>query len=146
MGFTSVVTAYGLTESCGLATVCRPGDDAQTVASTCGRPLDDIEVRCVDAGGNPVPTGQPGEVLIRGYNVMKGYFNDPQATFEAMDAQGWLHTGDVGVLDERGYLRITDRLKDMFIVGGVQLLSGRGRAPAHGASGGRSGGGGRDCR
>lgn len=118
LGFTSVVTAYGLTESCGLATVCRPGDDAQTVASTCGRPLDDIEVRCVDAGGSPVPTGQPGEVLIRGYNLMKGYFNDPQATCEAMDAQGWLHTGDVGVLDERGYLRITDRLKDMFIVGG----------------------------
>ncbi|WP_375739938.1 FadD3 family acyl-CoA ligase [Pseudomonas boanensis] len=118
LGFKSVVTAYGLTESCGLTTVCRPGDDAQTVASTCGRPLDDIEVHCVDAEGNPVPTGQPGEVLIRGYNLMKGYFNDPQATLEAIDAQGWLHTGDVGVLDERGYLRITDRLKDMFIVGG----------------------------
>lgn len=118
LGFASVVTAYGLTESCGLTTVCRPGDDAQTVASTCGRPLDDIEVRCVDAAGNRVPTGQPGQVLIRGYNLMKGYFNDPQATEEAVDAQGWLHTGDVGVLDERGYLRITDRLKDMFIVGG----------------------------
>ncbi|MDH4558491.1 fatty acid--CoA ligase family protein [Pseudomonas sp. BN417] len=118
LGFSSVVTAYGLTESCGLATVCRPGDDALTVASTCGRPLDGIEVRCVDAEGNPVPTGEPGEVLIRGYNLMKGYFNDLQASQEAVDAQGWLHTGDVGVLDERGYLRITDRLKDMFIVGG----------------------------
>jgi acyl-CoA synthetase (AMP-forming)/AMP-acid ligase II len=118
LGFASVVTAYGLTESCGLATVCRPGDDARTVATTCGRPLEGIEVRCVDAEGNPVPTGEPGEVLIRGYNLMKGYFNDPQASQEAVDAQGWLHTGDVGVLDERGYLRITDRLKDMFIVGG----------------------------
>jgi acyl-CoA synthetase (AMP-forming)/AMP-acid ligase II len=118
LGFASVVTAYGLTESCGLATVCRPGDDALTVAGTCGRPLEGIEVRCVDAEGNPVPTGEPGEVLIRGYNLMKGYFNDLQASQEAVDAQGWLHTGDVGVLDERGYLRITDRLKDMFIVGG----------------------------
>ncbi|MDH4611497.1 FadD3 family acyl-CoA ligase [Pseudomonas sp. BN102] len=118
LGFASVVTAYGLTESCGLATVCRPGDDALTVASTCGRPLDGIEVRCVDAKGNPLPAGEPGEVLIRGYNLMKGYFNDLQASQEVVDAQGWLHTGDVGVLDERGYLRITDRLKDMFIVGG----------------------------
>ena len=118
LGFASVVTAYGLTETCGLATVCRPGDDALTVASTCGRPLEGIEVRCVDAEGNPVSTGEPGEVLIRGYNLMKGYFNDVQASQEAVDAQGWLHTGDVGVLDERGYLRITDRLKDMFIVGG----------------------------
>ncbi|WP_374439309.1 FadD3 family acyl-CoA ligase [Pseudomonas panipatensis] len=118
LGFESVVTAYGLTECCGLATVCRPGDDPRTVASTCGRPLDDIEVRCVDAQGNPQPVGQPGEVLIRGYNLMQGYFDDPDATREAVDAEGWLHTGDVGVLDERGYLRITDRLKDMFIVGG----------------------------
>ncbi|MFC5697204.1 FadD3 family acyl-CoA ligase [Pseudomonas sp. GCM10022186] len=118
LGFSSVVTAYGLTECCGLATVCRPGDDAVTVATTCGRPLAGIEVRCVDAAGNPVATGQAGEVLIRGYNLMQGYFDDPQATRAAVDAEGWLHTGDVGVLDERGYLRITDRLKDMFIVGG----------------------------
>ncbi len=118
LGFSSVVTAYGLTECCGLATVCRPGDDAVTVATTCGRPLEGIEVRCADAAGNPVPTGQAGEVLIRGYNLMQGYFDDPQATRAAVDADGWLHTGDVGVLDERGYLRITDRLKDMFIVGG----------------------------
>ncbi|WP_044871401.1 FadD3 family acyl-CoA ligase [Pseudomonas sp. LFM046] len=118
LGFASVVTAYGLTESCGLTTVCRPGDDALTVAGTCGRPLDGIEVRCVDDRGVPVPTGEPGEVLIRGYNLMQGYFNDPEATREAIDAQGWLHTGDIGVLDPRGYLRITDRLKDMYIVGG----------------------------
>lgn len=118
LGFASVITAYGLTESCGLATVCRPGDDVQTIAQSCGRPMEGIELRCVDAQGRPLPPGQPGEVLIRGYNLMQGYFDDPQATAEAIDAQGWLHTGDVGVLDERGYLRITDRLKDMFIVGG----------------------------
>jgi acyl-CoA synthetase (AMP-forming)/AMP-acid ligase II len=65
-----------------------------------------------------VPRGEPGEVVVRGYNVMRGYFEDPEATREAIDAEGWLHTGDVGVMDERGYLRITDRLKDMFIMGG----------------------------
>ncbi|WP_160288027.1 FadD3 family acyl-CoA ligase [Pseudomonas knackmussii] len=118
LGFASVLTAYGLTETCGLATLCRPGDDAQTVAGTCGRPLEGIEVRCVDAEGRTVPSGQAGEVLIRGFNLMRGYFNDAEATAEAINAEGWLHTGDVGVLDERGYLRITDRLKDMFIVGG----------------------------
>ncbi|MFZ6049873.1 FadD3 family acyl-CoA ligase [Pseudomonas sp. CR3202] len=118
LGFRHVVTAYGLTECCGLATVCRPGDDALTVATTCGRPLEGIEVRCVDAQGNPQPVGQAGEVLIRGYNLMQGYLDDAEATREAVDDQGWLHTGDVGALDERGYLRITDRLKDMFIVGG----------------------------
>jgi acyl-CoA synthetase (AMP-forming)/AMP-acid ligase II len=65
-----------------------------------------------------VPANEPGEVLVRGFNVMRGYFEDPAATAEAIDAQGWLHTGDIGVIDEAGYLRITDRKKDMFIVGG----------------------------
>jgi acyl-CoA synthetase (AMP-forming)/AMP-acid ligase II len=77
-----------------------------------------VQVRCVDPSGLSVPTGEPGEVLVRGYNVMRGYFEDARATAEAIDADGWLHTGDVGVLDERGYLRITDRMKDVFIVGG----------------------------
>ena len=118
LGITNVTTAYGLTECGGCATVCDPGDSAETVAGTCGRALPGTEVRCVDEAGNPVPTGQPGEVLLRGYHVMQGYFDDAAATLEAIDTEGWLHTGDVGVLDERGYLRITDRLKDMFIVGG----------------------------
>lgn len=65
-----------------------------------------------------MPPGQPGEVLIRGYNVMAGFFGDPEATADAIDAAGWLHTGDIGILDEAGNLRITDRLKDMFITGG----------------------------
>jgi acyl-CoA synthetase (AMP-forming)/AMP-acid ligase II len=75
-------------------------------------------VRCADAQGRSVPPGEPGEVLLRGYHVMQGYFEDEAATREAIDADGWLHTGDVGVMDERGYLRITDRLKDMYITGG----------------------------
>ncbi len=65
-----------------------------------------------------MPRGEPGEVVVRGYNVMRGYFDDPTETAATIDDDGWLHTGDVGVMDERGYLRITDRTKDMFIVGG----------------------------
>ena len=118
LGIANVTTAYGLTECGGCATVCHPEDSVETVALTCGRALPGTEVRCVDEQGQTVPTGQAGEVLLRGYHVMQGYFEDPKATAEALDADGWLHTGDVGVLDERGYLRITDRLKDMFIVGG----------------------------
>ena len=77
-----------------------------------------IEVRVVDDDGNEVPRGEPGEIVIRGYNVMPGYLENPEATAEAIDADGWLHTGDIGVMDDAGYLRITDRIKDMFIVGG----------------------------
>jgi acyl-CoA synthetase (AMP-forming)/AMP-acid ligase II len=121
LGIANVTTAYGLTECGGCATVCDPGDSIETVAGTCGRALPGTEVCCVDEQGARVPPGQPGEVLLRGYHVMQGYFEDPKATSEAIDAEGWLHTGDVGVLDERGYLRITDRLKDMFIVGGFNV-------------------------
>ena len=118
LGIANVTTAYGLTECGGCATVCDPADSVETVASTCGRALPGTEVRCVNEEGHSVPPGQPGEVLLRGYHIMQGYFEDEAATREAIDAEGWLHTGDVGVLDDKGYLRITDRLKDMFIVGG----------------------------
>ncbi len=118
LGIANVTTAYGLTECGGCATVCDPSDSAETVATRCGRALPGTEVRCVDEQGQAVPVGEAGEVLLRGYHIMQGYFDDETATREAIDADGWLHTGDVGVLDERGYLRITDRLKDMFIVGG----------------------------
>ena len=121
LGISNVTTAYGLTECGGCATVCDPGDSIETVAGTCGRALPGTEVCCVDEHGARVPPGQAGEVLLRGYHVMQGYFEDSKATAEAIDAQGWLHTGDVGVLDTRGYLRITDRLKDMFIVGGFNV-------------------------
>jgi acyl-CoA synthetase (AMP-forming)/AMP-acid ligase II len=118
LGFETIINAYGLTESCGVVSLCRPDDDPETIATTAGRAIPDIEVRCVDADGKEVPRGQPGEVVVRGYNVMKGYFDDPEETAKAIDADGWLHTGDVGVMDERGYLRITDRIKDMYILGG----------------------------
>ena len=118
LGFDTVLTAYGLTESTGTVSMCRPGDDVATIATTSGRAIPDTEVRIVDENGGEVASGEPGEVVVRGYNVMQGYFEDPESTAEAIDADGWLYTGDVGVMDDRGYVRITDRKKDMFIVGG----------------------------
>jgi HIP---CoA ligase len=113
-----VVIAYGLTESCGTATVGDPNTDPETMSRTVGKAIDGTEVIIGDPDGNPLPAGETGEVLVRGYNVMRGYFDDPDATTAAIDARGWLHTGDVGALDDGGNLRITDRLKDMFVVGG----------------------------
>lgn len=118
LGFETVVTGYGLTEACGIATMCRSTDDPETIATTAGRAIDDVEVRCVDPDGKEVPRGSAGEVVIRGYNVMKGYFEDEAQTRETIDREGWLHTGDIGVMDAQGNLRITDRMKDMFINGG----------------------------
>ncbi|WP_028644396.1 FadD3 family acyl-CoA ligase [Nocardioides sp. URHA0020] len=110
-----VVTAFGMTEAV-VVSMCRQDDSAQTVATTCGRAIPGMEVR-IDAGG-----GQgAGELLVRGDYVMLGYLDDPAATAEAIDADGWLHTGDVGVLDDDGNLAITDRLKDMYISGGFNV-------------------------
>ncbi len=114
----TILTAYGLTEATGTVTMCRQGDDPETIATTSGRAIPDTEVRVVDEAGNDVPTGEPGEVVVRGYNVMQGYYEDDEATSAAIDPDGWLHTGDIGVMDEAGNLRITDRLKDMYVVGG----------------------------
>jgi acyl-CoA synthetase (AMP-forming)/AMP-acid ligase II len=118
LGFETIITAYGLTETCGVVSMCRDDDDPETIANTSGRAIPDVEVRCVDPTGAEVPRGEPGEVAVRGYNVMPGYFDDEEETAKAIDADGWLHTGDIAVMDERGYLRITDRIKDMYIVGG----------------------------
>jgi len=118
LGFETVITGYGLTEACGIATMCRYDDDLETIAATSGRAIPDVEVKILAADGRDADPGEPGEVVIRGYNVMRGYFEDPERTRETIDGDGWLHTGDIGVLDQRGYLRITDRKKDMFIVGG----------------------------
>jgi HIP---CoA ligase len=119
--FGEVVIAYGLTESCGTVTVGDRRADAQTIASTVGRAIEGTEVIVADPQGRPRPPGESGEVLVRGFNVMLGYFDDPAATAAAIDADGWLHTGDVGVLRGDGLLRITDRLKDMLVVGGFNV-------------------------
>lgn len=118
LGFGTVLTAYGLTESTGVVTMCRRGDPLQTVATTSGRAIPGVEVWVAGPDGAEVPRGEVGEILVRGYTVMAGYFEDPEATAEVIDAAGWLHTGDVGVMDAAGNVTITDRTKDMFIVGG----------------------------
>jgi acyl-CoA synthetase (AMP-forming)/AMP-acid ligase II len=118
LGFETVITGYGLTESCGVVSMCRYDDDPETIARTSGRAIPDTEVRCIDQAGLEVARGEAGEVVVRGYHVMQGYFDDAQETAAAIDPEGWLHTGDIAVMDERGYLKITDRIKDMFIMGG----------------------------
>ncbi|MDG2411868.1 MAG: AMP-binding protein, partial [Halioglobus sp.] len=118
LGFEIVVTAYGLTETCGVVSICRPDDSAERISHTSGRAMDGVEVKLVDSRGKGVADGSVGEILVRGFNVMQGYFNDAQATAEALTDDGWLSTGDVGEMDESGYVRITGRIKEMFIVGG----------------------------
>ncbi|MFM9607890.1 fatty acid--CoA ligase [Streptomyces sp. V2] len=118
LGVATVLTAYGLSEASGIVTMCRRGDEPEVIATTSGRAIPGTEVRVVDAAGRALPPGEPGEVLVRGFNVMLGYYGDDAATREALTPDGWLRTGDVGVLDGAGNLRITDRIKDMFIVGG----------------------------
>ncbi|MET7896518.1 AMP-binding protein [Streptomyces mirabilis] len=113
LGFESVGQAYGLTE-CVLATQSRPGEDPRHVATTTGPAVPGMEVRLAD----------DGEILLRGDHVMLGYFEDPRATRAAIDTDGWLHTGDVGSLDEHGCLAITDRIKDVVIVGGFTVYPG----------------------
>jgi HIP---CoA ligase len=105
--FQTLMTGYGLTEA-GTVSLSRPGDSFEDIATTAGMPCDGVEVRIAD----------DSEVLVRGYSLMQGYLDDPIATAEAIDADGWLHTGDLGNLDEAGRLRIVGRKKDMFIVGG----------------------------
>jgi acyl-CoA synthetase (AMP-forming)/AMP-acid ligase II len=118
IGFDHIVTGYGLTESCGIVSMCRYTDGLDVVASSAGRPLPDLEVRVVSTDGTVQPAGHQGEIVVRGYTLMRGYLDEPEQAASAIDAQGWLHTGDIGVLDQDGRLHITDRLKDMFIVGG----------------------------
>jgi acyl-CoA synthetase (AMP-forming)/AMP-acid ligase II len=118
LGFETIVTGYGLTEATGIATMCRHDDDPETIATTSGRAIPDVEVQVIDAHGHALAAREPGEIVVRGYNVTPGFLDDPEGTAATIDAAGWLHTGDIGYLDERGNLVITDRLKDMFIVGG----------------------------
>ena len=118
LGFDVVLTAYGLTETCGVVSICREGDSPELISRSSGCAMDGVEIKCVDSRGVPVASDLPGEVWCRGFNVMKGYYNDPESTKEAITSDGWLKTGDIGILGEDGYLKITDRLKDMFIVGG----------------------------
>lgn len=120
LGMKDIITAYGMTE-CVNITSCRPGDPVDLIAQTCGAAIPGNEVIIADPAGNELARGETGEILVRGTGVMLGYLDDPAATAEAIDAAGWLHTGDVGTMDANGYVRITDRKKDMFISGGFNV-------------------------
>lgn len=120
LGMGDIITAYGMTE-CVNITSCRPGDPVDLIAGTCGAAIPGNEVIVAGPDGAELPLGQTGEILVRGTGVMLGYLDDPEATAEAIDAEGWLHTGDLGTMDEAGYLRITDRKKDMYISGGFNV-------------------------
>ena len=111
LGVDTVITAYGLTECSGFVSTCTADDDAVTVANTCGRAF----------AGMEIALSEQGEVLARGDMVMVGYLDDPDATAATIDADGFLHTGDIGTIDDRGNLKITDRLKDMYICGGFNV-------------------------
>jgi HIP---CoA ligase len=114
--FTRVITGYGLTEA-GTAAATSPGDDVETIATTVGRPRPGFELRIAGEDGD-APAGAPGEVLLRGGSVMAGYLDDLEATNQTLSPEGWLRTGDIGVIDDAGCLSIVGRVKDMFIVGG----------------------------
>ena len=115
--FAVVITGYGLTEG-GTAAATSPGDDVETIATTVGRPRPGFEVRIVDGQGRDVDPGDTGEILLRAPSIMSHYLDDPEATALALSADGWLGTGDLGIVDPSGCLRIVGRSKDMFIVGG----------------------------
>jgi acyl-CoA synthetase (AMP-forming)/AMP-acid ligase II len=118
----TVVTGYGLTETTGTVSMCRHDDPPEVIATTVGKPLDGVHVRVVADDGGDVQPGDAGEILVEGFNVMLGYFADEEATAAAVDPEGWLRTGDIGLVDEDGNLHITDRKKDMFIVGGFNAF------------------------
>jgi fatty-acyl-CoA synthase len=117
-------TVYGQTELSPVVTQTSPDDSPEDKANTAGRPLPQVEVAIRDpVTGETVPTGQPGEICARGYQAMLGYFDMPERTAETIDAEGWVRTGDLGILDDRGYLRVTGRIKDMIIRGGENIYA-----------------------
>ncbi|MBR1218025.1 AMP-binding protein [Bradyrhizobium sp. U87765 SZCCT0131] len=118
LGFAGVVNGYGLTECGGYGTMCRADDPDDVIANTAGKASPGVDVRIMGPDGKFLADGERGEVVIRGYIVMKGYFEDPESTAKTIDKDGWLHTGDIGYFDEDANLRIEDRLKDMYITGG----------------------------
>ena len=118
LGASVVYAGYGLTESCGTISMIYPDDPPDMVLKSAGRKIAGIEVKAMASSGEILPDGEEGELVTRGFHVMQGYFEDPAATAEAIDSEGWLHTGDIGRVDAGGHVYVTGRAKDMFIVGG----------------------------
>jgi long-chain acyl-CoA synthetase len=114
-----VLEGYGLTETSPVASFNQLGQPRKP--GSIGTPIADVEMKVVDEAGNAVPQGEVGEIVIRGYNVMKGYWNRPDATAEAIDSEGWFKTGDMARIDKDGYFFIVDRKKDLVIRGGYNV-------------------------
>ncbi|MFN9774113.1 MAG: AMP-binding protein [Burkholderiales bacterium] len=121
MNMREVTIAYGMTETSPVSTQSSTDDPLEKRVATVGRVQPHIEVKIVDANGRIVPRGVTGEFCTRGYSVMRGYWNDPEKTAEAIDAGGWMHTGDLATMDAEGYVNIVGRLKDMVIRGGENI-------------------------
>ena len=122
MGMTEVTIGYGMTETSPISTQTRADDSLDRRVSTVGRVHPHVEIKIVDPEtGATVPRGVPGEFCTRGYSVMLGYWDQPDKTAEAIDADGWMHTGDLAVMDADGYVNITGRIKDMLIRGGENI-------------------------
>ena len=121
MNMSEVTIAYGMTETSPVSTQCATDDPVERRVSTVGQVLPHIEIKIVDAEGKAVPRGETGEFCTRGYSVMKGYWNDAEKPAEAIDEAGWMHTGDLAIMDEQGYVNIVGRLKDMVIRGGENV-------------------------
>jgi acyl-CoA synthetase (AMP-forming)/AMP-acid ligase II len=117
LGLERMINAYGLMEGT-VVSMTRPEDPVSVIAASTGRAVPGVLVRIVDDEGRDLPVGERGEILVGGYGVMRGYWKDPERTAEAVDTEGWLHTGDIGTLDSGGNLAIVDRKKEMFIVNG----------------------------
>ena len=123
MNMRDITSVYGQTEASPGCTQTTISDSVELRVSTVGKVLPHVEAKIVDPEtGRELPNGQPGEFCARGYNVMKGYYNMPEATAQAIDKDGWLHTGDIAIRDDNGYFRITGRLKDMIIRGGENIF------------------------
>ncbi len=121
MHMSEVAICYGMTETSPVSTQTLPTDSLNRRVSTVGRVGPHLEIQIVDETGEPVERGTPGELCTRGYSVMEGYWNDPDKTYEAIDSDGWMHTGDIAVMDDDGYLSVTGRIKDMVIRGGENI-------------------------
>jgi fatty-acyl-CoA synthase len=121
----NVVLAYGLTETCPSVTMTRLDDGPVTATETVGRPMEGVELKVIDPQGKALPPGQEGELCVRGYNVMLGYWDDPRATEQVLDSDGWLHTGDLATIDPDGPVRVVGRKDDMFKRGGYSIHPGQ---------------------
>jgi len=121
MHMPEVTICYGMTETSPVSFQSQADDSLERRVTTVGRVHPHVQVKIVDAEGRVTPRGTPGELLTRGYSVMRGYWNEPERTREAIDAAGWMHSGDLAVIDAQGYCNIVGRVKDMIIRGGENV-------------------------